>query len=331
MPYPRALEGIQWAREAVKGTDLAATSQMVVEDFVFSSDSEYARPKTARGLLLRNRGHETIVQFGANWKANGPLNYEQFQNWLTMAVQGAVVPTGAGPYIWTFTRPITANPALDSFTIEKRETDGATPYTHVGHYALASALRLSGAPGELVMMEIEGFCRKLQTGETYTPALSMPTPEMPPFALTKVYIDSTWANLGVTQVSSQVISYDFEHLTGCHPRFTADGRTELDFNTHEFNPDDVAVNASVTCLLGAQYGTEQTAAGAGTLRAVRLQFDGSGGRQLQVDFLAKYERPELPEFGEDGGQRVVQLNFMDTTDGTNFLRFKLTNNVATLI
>jgi len=330
MTYPIALGSAQWAREAVKGTDLPATSVMIVENFDFASGSVIVRPATARGLLVRNRGHEMISMFGGNWSASGPMVYEQLQNWLCM-VENVATPTGPSPYIWTHTRNPAANAAPASFTFERRETDAATPYTQVGHYGMMSRLLLSGAgPDELVRFEAEGFCRKIQIAEAFTAALTMPTPEFPPYALCKVYIDSTWAALGSTQVTSQVLAWSVEHLTGLIPRVTADGRTDLDFNVHDINSGEVGINASITCLLGAQYPIEQAAAAAKTLRAVRIQIDGSGGRQLQIDFLAKYEQPEIPEFGEDEGGRTVVLNLVDSTDGTNFLRYKLTNLVATL-
>lgn len=331
MPYPVALGDVQWAREAVHGTDLPATSKMLAEEFSFGSDSVIERPATARGLLLRNRGHEQAVKYGTTWSANGPLSYEQAQHWLCMAVENVAAPTGPGPYVWDHIRPITDFPNLASFTIEKRDTDGTTPIVQVAHYAMLSSLTLSGEPNALTRFEAEGFARKLTTAEAFTAALTTPTPEFGPFALSKVYIDDTWATLGATQVASQVIGWNTEILTGAMPRFTADGRTELDFNTHEINAEEVGINATINCLLGPQWAAESAAAAAGTLRAVRIQIEGSSDREIIIDFLAKYELPEIPYDGEDEGQRTASLVMLDSTDQTNFLRIQVTNGVATLI
>lgn len=331
MSYPVALGTVQWAREATRGTDLPATSVMIAEEFSFTSASVIQRPNTARGLLIRNRGHETATLYQGEWSASGPVNYEQLQHWLCM-IENVATPTGPSPYVWTHTRNPAANASPAAFTIERRETDGTTPIVQAAHYCMLTRLLLSGAgPDELVRFEAEGFSRRIQTGEAFTAALTMPTPEFPPFALCKVYINDTWANIGTTQVSNQVIAWSVEHTTGVFPRVTADGRTDLDFNTHDINSGEVGINASITCLLGAQYTTEVAAAAAGTLRAVRIEINGSGSRQLQIDFLAKYEQPEIPEFGDDNGGRTVVLNLVESTDGTNFLRYKLTNLVATLV
>lgn len=318
------------AREATAGVDLPATAVMVVEEFGFTSDSERASPRTARGLLIRNRGHEHPIRYAGRWSASGPATYEQLQYFLCM-VQNVAAPTGAGPYVWTHTRPVAANPTPATFCFEKRETDGSSPYVQVAHYCTLDRFKLSGAPTEDVMSEAEGFSRKIQTGEAFTAGLTPPTPEFMPFTLSKVFIDANWAGLGGTQVSAQVIAWEVEHQAGIYPRFTADGRTDLDWNALDYNPDNVQINASITCLLGAQYAAEIAAAAAQSLRAVRIQIDGTSSRQLQIDFLAKYELPEIPEFGEDEGARIVTLNLVDSSDGTNFLRYKLTNNVATLI
>lgn len=328
--YPTALDVVQWAREATKGTDLAATSKMLAEVFTTTPASEMARPPVMRGLMQRNRGFETAVKRWSNWHAEGPASYEQLQNWLCM-IENVSAGTGTSPTVWTHTVNSAAVPGPAAFTFERSVTDGTTPIVHAWHYGMLQALELSGADGELLRFAADGFARRVQTGESLTAALSLPTPELPPAPLVTLFIDSTWAGLGGTQVSTQVLGWSHKFNTGVKPIWTMDGRTDLDYTTHVVDAGDRSIEASITCLLGAQYATERAAAEAGTLRAVRIQVDGSSGRQLQIDFLAKYETPELFDLGADqDGQHTVVLNLVESTDGTNLLKYKLSNLITAL-
>lgn len=328
--YPIALDINQWAKEATWGTDLPATSKILCESLNFTPQSEFARPTVARGLMQRNRGYETPVKRWSNWSAEGPVSYEQLQNWLSM-IEDDAAPTGAGPYVWTHTMNPAAVPAPKSFTFERRVTDGASPIVHAWHAAMMQSLELSGADGELLRFSANGFARRIQTGESITAALSLPTPELPPTPLMTLFIDSTWGGLGGTQVSAQILGFTLRINTGYKPIWTLDGRTDLDYTSYVVDASERSIEASITCLLGAQYATERAAAEAGTLRAVRLAIAGTSSRALAIDFLAKFSRPELFEFGEQDGQHIVTLDLVESTDGTNLFSAGLTNNVSTFI
>lgn len=327
MPYPIALDSHQWARESSFGTDLAATSKILVERMNYTAGSEFARPTVARGLLQRNRGYETPVKRWSNWSAEGPVSYEQLQNWLCM-IEDVASPTGAGPYVWAHTMNPAAVPAPASFTFERRVTDGTTPIVHAWHGAMMQSLELTGADGELLRFAANGFARRIQTGEAITAALSLPTPELAPTALAGLYINDTWAAIGSTQVASQILGFSVRVNTGYAPTWTLDARSDLDYTTYLVNPAERSIEATITCFLGAQYATERAAAQAGTLRAVRLSIAGTSSRALTIDFLAKYDRPELFEFGDQDGQHSVTLSLVESTDGTNLAKFSLTNNVS---
>lgn len=327
MPYPVALDTIQWARESSFGTDLASTSKVLVETLNFTPQSEFARPSVMRGLLQRNRGYETPVKRWSNWSAEGPVSYEQLQNWLCM-IQNVATPTGSGPYVWTHTMNPAAVPSPKSFTFERQVTDGSTPIVHAWHAAMMQSLELSGADGELLRFKADGFARRIQTGESLTASLSLPTPELPPTPLMTLFIDDTWAGIGGTQVTSQVLGFTVTVNTGYKPIWTLDGRTDLDYTTYVVDAGERSIEATITCLLGAQYATERAAAEAGTLRTIRLAVAGTSSRALNIDFLAKYERPEIFELGEQDGQHIVTLTLQESTDGTNLASFGLTNNVS---
>lgn len=328
MPYSQDLETVQWAREATKGTDLAATSKMIVERFnPTPATPEAFRPGFANGLVLANRGGEQTIQRGTNWTAEGPFTFEQAQNLFSGAIEDVTSPTGLGPYVWTHTRDPSALPDLASFTFERREDDGASPVDHAWHYAMFSSLELTFPLNEVWRYNAQGFARRVQE-EAQTAALTLPTHEICQTGQTEVYIDSTWAGIGSTQIQGQILSGRLRFGSGAGPLFTADGRADLDFGVHAYASSRVTCELSLTMLLGAQYATEKAAAEALTLRAVRLHINGTGNNDLVIDMLLKYRVPELFAFDYDDEQVIATLDLVGSTDNTNAWEAVVTNDVS---
>lgn len=325
--YPSANEILQWAKEATKGDDAAATSRIGVESFNVQPQSTAARPPLKKGYLIRNPGNETATRRWVNWTAEGPFNYEQGQHWFNMGIKSVAAPSGSSPYVWDHVRSIVADPALYSYRIERRQNDYSTQIDEEFPYCMATKIVLSGSDDELVRLRVEGFGRAPED-EAITAAQTLPTLELPPTARTKIYKDTNWAGLGGTPIASQVLGWEWEFNTGVKPVWTKDNRTDLSFVVDVL--DVPSVNITLTLLLGANYTTERAAAQALTAGAIRIEAAGSSSRQLQLDALVKHEKPELEELGEFEGQKMVVCRYQDTTDGTNFARAKLTNLVATL-
>lgn len=329
--YPSDLEIVQWAREATPGTDLAATSKVITERFnPVPSTPEAYRPALQRGLMLANRGGESVIQRGTDWTLEGPLTFEQAQHHFNGVIANVASPTGAGPYVWTHTRNPANMPSLASYTFERRITDGTTPIDHAFHYAMYSDLELTFNRNEVWRYNASGFARRIQTAEALTAALSLPTHEVALVPGTKIWIDPTWATLGTTLVSGQLLQGSVKFGSGAAPLWTADGRADLDFGAVAFASGRTTLEVSLTMLMGAQYATERAAAEALTLRAVRLQIDGSvATRQIQLDMLLKYRTPELYALEYDDETTIVTLDLVGSTDGTNAWQAKVTNSVAT--
>lgn len=327
--YLRALEEIQWAREATPGLDLPTTSKILVTEFNVSEDSILYKPQPIRGLWQRNRGYETVVARGSRWTMAGPLTYEQIPNWLNYAVANVATPSGAGPYVWAHVRNPAIPPNIATFTLERKENDGALAIGHAWHYCVLEKLTISWAENEPLMFAAEGFTRRIAT-ETLTPAISLPTAEIPPTQLAALSIDPSFATLGSTPITNQIVSGSIEINTGAYPIKTLDARPDLDFNVHGFNADNVSVNLQITALLGAQYTVEKAAAEAGTLRAIRLSVAGTGGRTFNIGGIFKHAIPELFAYTDLEGAKAVEMNLEETTDGTNLLTATVNNLVATL-
>jgi hypothetical protein len=161
-------------------------------------------------------------------------------------------------------------------------------------------------------------------------AVASPQPDLPSFevgvsALTSIYADDTFGAVGGTQLTNQVIGWNLGIKPGVFPRYTAEGRTALDFTKHQINGDERMLSLELTCLLDpTTYAAEQTKANAGSLRAIRVHVTGSGGRVLNIDMLMQHSKAGLWAPGVDAGQDVLTFNLEEATDATNFLVVSLT-------
>lgn len=320
----------QMGEETVHGTIVPTTSKCAVDEIAFEPTDLIYRPRIARGLVVRNTGFETPVQRGTKFTIpSTPANYEQLQNWLSMAIAGITAPTGAGPYVWLFTRNPAIDPAPSSWSLERRITDGTTPKDNKWGYCLASKIGFSAKIGEAMMFTLEGFARRVQAA-TLTAAQSMPSIEIPPVALCKMFIDSTYGTIGSTQVTGQLLDWSLDFTTGLFPIFTQDARTDMDFTAYGFDSSLVQVSFKATMLVAGQYALEKTAAEAMTLRAVRIEVDGTSSRVFKLDFLAKHTLGSVFKVGDQNGQDIVEFDMQEATDGTNLLVASLTNNIAAL-
>lgn len=318
---------IQWGVESTKGTAVAATSKVAIETFDFEPIDAIHRPALLRGIAMKTGGGEFPLFRGAEWTANGYVEYAQLQNWLSMTVQGGVVGIGTSPTVWTFTRNAATAPALKSWTLERRLSDGTNFLDTEWAYSMGSSIKISAAVDEPVRLEVTGFSRRIQSS-TLTPALALPTLEEPPHALSKVWIDSTFATIGTTQITGQVLDWSVNFTTGAMGIRTADGRTDMDLGQDIINSNEVGLEAEITMLVKAdsgQYAAERTAAAAQTLRAVRIQTDGTSSKQLQIDFLGKHVMGDIYNVQERDGALMFTMRLQESTDGTNFCVYKLSN------
>ncbi len=326
----------QWGMEAdaTPGTAVPATSKLAVEDIEFTPLDALYRPKLAKGLITRHPGNETVIMRGTKFKvAESPVSYDQIHNWIAMAVKGDVAATGADPYTWTIVRDILADPDINTRTLERRLTDGTNHIDNEWAYAFLSVLRFVYKDNQPLKFSAEGFARRIQAS-TLTAAQAFPTIEIPPAALAKVWIDSTWAALGTTQVVGQVLGAEVAFRTGYKPKMTLDGRTDLDFTTNVLDASEVGLDVTLRLLIEAstgQFATEKTAAEAGTLRAVRFKVDGTQSRSLQLDMLLKHEPASLQTIGTEDGQDIVEMKLVDATDGTNLFQTVTVNKVGTVV
>lgn len=329
-----ALRQYQWGLEgdSTPGTAVAATSKIAVEGITFTPTDFFVRPRIAKGLITRYPGDETVIGRGTTFSVpESPFVYDQGHHWCALAVEGDVTADGVDPYTWTYTRDITADPDVNTRTLEQRISDGTNHIDYEYAYALLSQLRWIYTLDQPLRFSAEGFARRVQSS-TFTASQALPTILIPPAPLAKIWIDSAWASLGTTQVTAQVLSADVAFMTGYLPKMTLDGRSDLDFTTHVLNAENVGLDVTIRMLIKAdsgQFAAEKTAAEAGTLRAVRLKVDSGSGNTLSLDMLLKHEAASIQTIGSEDGQDIVELKLVDATDGANLFEVIVGNQVNT--
>ncbi len=310
---------------AAHGTAVAATSKIAIEKLEWGDDDENLyRPSIANGFLIRNRGTAVATQHGTRFSfSDQPMVWSQVMHWLSMGFQGNIFPlfVAGSPdvYRWTFLRSPTSNPLPNSFTIERRFSNGeGDVIDQRATYAMLSKLGFKYAANEHLRISGEGFARKFETS-TLTAALSLPTIDIGVSALSKVYLDTTWAGIGGTLLSEQVIGWDYEFGTGFFPLYTAEGRTNLDFTKAQPNAQEVMATLKLTLLLDpTTYAAEAAAAAAGTNRFIQILITGGSGYSMKINTVMQHSKPSLFKIGEQDGQDVVELELEEATDETNF-------------
>jgi hypothetical protein len=323
----------QWGKEAARGTLVAATSKIAIEGMDFEPLDSVDRPDLAKGLAIRTPGNETVITRGTRISVpETDLIYDQIHNFLS-SLKGGVTPTGANPYTWTFAPSLTADPAPDSWTLERRLSDGTNNVDNRWGYCLFSELKFSYQLDRPLRFSAQGFARRVQPGPI-TAALALPTIEIPPSPLAQAWIDSTWAALGTTLVSTQILKADVTIHTGLMPKLALDGRADLDFSTYIFNGKERGIDVEMTAMVqaaGGQYATEKTAAEAQTLRAMRLKVLGTSSREMTFDMLLKHVAGSVFKVDEEDGQDIVQFKLQESNDATNWLSAKVVNAVAAYV
>lgn len=325
-----SLRQYQAGVQSAFGTAVAATAKLAIEELQLSPIDVIHRPRLAKGLAIGGVGNEFATRRGVTWVARGPFNYEQFQLWLAAAIDGSVTAAGGiAPFTWTFTKSATGIYTPKYLTLERRRTDGSSPVDVEVADCVVSSIRLSRGDDDRVDMEITGFGRRVQSS-TLTAAQSMPTPEHVPFALSTVDIDSTWANLGVTNIAAQVLEWSWLFTTGFFPRFTADGRSDLDYNAVGYNPELVNLEIAMTLRAAGQLATEKAAAEAATLRAIQIVTAGTSSRALTLNSLVKHTAGSILELGSMDGEDVFTMQLQKASDDTNFMAVVLVNQTDAL-
>ena len=323
------LRRIQIGQESTRGTAVAADVILLGRLTATPTPNWYKPDDEERNSLALNHRLTNVGQ-QSSLSYEGSLTFEQVGHLLSMGV-GALTTSqpdvGGSPLVYDHT----FEPTLSALAVQKAYTVeyGDNQQEYESAFLMAAALEFSYAIGEPWQVSADLFAR-FPSKSTFTGALSAPAVEDVVGQKTKIYIDSSWANLGTTQVSSTLINAKVGGNTGLVPTRYSDGSLEF---------SDVAENkwasqVELTFKHNASGIVQYDNMAAGTLVFVRLEAEGSTiqnafNNTWRIDLAMRYtEAPE--QFGEQDGEDVIALvgeTFHDPTADRQ-IRYLVRNNVA---
>lgn len=310
MPGVKALRRIQLGKETTMGTAVVATTIWRGMG-VLTDDRELVMPAEDIGLLVK-ADRVYVPRLGAVLSLDEvEATYEQLPYLLAASlektVSGAADGGGSGQ-IYQYDQATTVANAVQTFTIEMGDDQRVDEM----EYSYVEKFTLSGAKGEAVMVAADWRGRQVTDAE-FTAAVPVPTVEEILFGTGKLYIDPT--TIGTSQKTQTWLGFSLDVPGGWKAVYTGDGNlyfTQVVYKGHKDEP----ITGEIVLEHDATAEAEIAAARAGTLRLMRMTFEGStlttaGSaytyKTLKIDMAVKYTAvPALEDEDEDD---IVTLPF----------------------
>ncbi len=243
-----------------------------------------------------------------------PATYEQILHIFDAGINASTADRdgSSGGYRYTYVFPTTVSDTLTTYTIEGGDNieEEQMLYSFVEHF------RLSGAPGEAVMLSADWIGRQVSTGAyTSTCADTILEVEEILFTKGKLYIDHDTFTGGVatSQATATWLEFNMDVKTGWQPVTTADGELYFTY-IKNIGPEitlDLVLEHNATSIAEVK-DTWKTQEG----KILRMTFEGSAftttgtsftKHTLRIDLAGKFEKVE--KIGERNGNDVLEATF----------------------
>ena len=249
----------------------------------------------------------------------GATSYEEILYPLC-GLFGVVTPTGSGPYTWTFNAPYLTMPSPQIYSAEF----GVEGFPRLMAGMLYRSLEITSEIGAL-RYSADFVARDFSAIGSFT---TLPVASVNPVSSVhrSLFIDTWSGTMGATAVTATLIDATLAIDTGRHLKvfdgeragWYGDEKFDIELSlTMEYNSSSDALIASM--LSGV------------TQRKIRLRFQDTAARQLDVDFWGTLTGVnEL--FSDRDGNATVELTFRATyhVADAQYLRIAVVNGVATL-
>ena len=201
----------------------------------------------------------------------------------------------------------------------------------IERYLMSGTIAQDGGDSPM-SLAADYFARRVEKA-SFTGALSVPTMQAINAKFSRIYIDTTWAGKGATEVTQILRSWELEIMTGLHPKFL--GSADKFFTTHGQNLYEVML--TLTYEGGTKADTEFDTFKAGTKQAIRIEIDsgvaiGTGSNhKVTFDVWGAYEHV-TPLSEEDRGNNIHAALFHGLYDptGSQILDVFVTTDVAAI-
>jgi hypothetical protein len=317
--------------------DTAGTAEAAVEILICKYAAAYAdlvlhQPEADRNSLSRNHGDDVIVAKDLEIELEGDVNHRMIIWQLANSIRGNITPTQPDAtneplsYLWLFSPGIfTANTpeianGIDTFTLEL----GDNVQHYEAEYMFTTSLEISAEPDGVVEFSWTTKARQL-TETTKTAALVEQSVQRFPSNTVEIYLDSSWATIGNTQVTDLLRSWTWTLETNFTARQTADG--VLVFSG--VNEDIKFVGLEMEYLRSTASELEKDKYNARTTTFVRIKCNGisemdSGQNNLpyiQFDMSGRYM--EWGDVDDDAGSQYETVMLESVYDITGAKEYEV--------
>lgn len=319
--------------EATRGTPVAAT-RIVYADITPSIDRtlNFGRSRTGTYNARRRPSYSRIRP---TFSAVDSATYEDLAWWLQFGLKGNVAGVGDAGTPEAFTYPFVPSLStddLESMTLEFNNASNAMEASQV----MVNSFTLRGdADNDQEsewMLDLEMMARDVDTGITFTPALTHRDTEPIIARGTKIYMDDTAGALGTTQLLGKLINWSVTVNNNIH--FKAFSEDENAFAANKVGRGERTVDAQFTVEFDDHDELDNFLSTTPVVRYVRLEREGSTihttvKNRLRVDlngYWSSWSRSD-----REGNLTAVfgmQAAF-DTTTSTD-IEIEVVNDVETL-
>ena len=309
--------------ETTAGTPVTRTRKMY-----FTPDSVFKRIRNPRAhkFATGTRDNTRAFTLGPEMSQGTltmPMSSSEIVEFLLMALDGTVTPTGATAKTWVFKPGNT----LDFCTFGW--SDGARPWRVAGAYG--SKLKISGnVKGENnVSLDVLGMA---MTQTALTGGFSDRVPDFIEGWETRLFIDTFGGTAGSTQVTGTLINWDIEIDNQLAQKYFAQNANTVQAIT----AGEIAVKAKLLFEASpAGTLTEYNNWDAATKRLVRLSFgrnvliSGSDYYEVTVDIPGAWEAVDLGQTDENTRAYEMSLQYVYDPTNTFGVQIRAINTRAT--
>jgi hypothetical protein len=320
---------------ASHGTPVAATKVLPTVQKPLPEDSKPTPLKQDLGLNVDVTGNVIQGKLVEDTLVFDQLTFQLLPYIFAALLKGGVTPTeqttDQDDYLFDHTPDLDGSDnSLDSYTLERGDSLQAVEE----EYVMFKRAKLGGQVDQtggasFVKGEADYFARQ-NTNTTFTPGLSALISNYMNAKLTQIFMDSTWANVGVTEKANVLKAWDVDVIGGATPDFS--GGDEETFETHEQGP--ISFMLALTLKRGTL--TEALRAAKGEYRVIRLQVNGPAigtgeNHMLQLD-LGGYIEEVVAMAEENQGIKLDTLVLRGMPDATTqrMIEPKIITNIAAL-
>lgn len=323
MPFIPDLAEIQIGKETVWGTPVAPTAKLMGIESCKIKPINEAILLSSLGSLVPGR-NASLTKVAAEATLGGEALFEDLPYWFDGLFDEAT-PTGAGPYVYTYSAPDGTEPTPRIFTLTHGDNAGSYVYGMEG--GIVSKLVISGKTGEAWKFQADLIGEQVNTDALAS--LSSRAVNAIMAHMTDLYIDAWGGTIGTTQITGPFFSFELTINTNRAIYHSLGSIMGVGYREAKYNGTlklSLELDATSQAYLDAIL-----AASAVFQKQIRIK--GSSGASLiaQLDFAGTaMKSPET--FTDQDGVTTLDLELEGTYNSTlgNWLEAEITNGVTTL-